>query len=309
MTVRRAVLSYVNPDTDGVACMLAYKELIDATADGVIVEPAVFGRINAETLAVLDHVGLEPPGPAEALLAEVDEICLVDTHHRTQLPPSFPVDRVVEVIDHHGAGDITPQYAAVHNEPVGAAATLLVERFRRAERRPTSETAVLLGAAILSNTLDLTAPSTTERDEAALQWLELGGSLSTDLVNAMHRGRELLIIGDTTDLLLADVKVFTRPSGEALAMSQIEAPNATTLAQRPDLLDAVVAVASRSGASDAVVNLADTSLGKSLLVCVSPSLQDQLHRSFDVVFDDSGRAWTNELFLRKTHLVPALIRQ
>jgi manganese-dependent inorganic pyrophosphatase len=56
-------------------------------------------------------------------------------------------------------------------DPVGSTATPVIERFRQNGMEPSRATAMLLGA-VLSGTVILNSPTTTERDHAMLAYLE-----------------------------------------------------------------------------------------------------------------------------------------
>lgn len=309
MTVRRAVLSYVNPDTDGVACMLAYRELLEAQGSRrLLLLPMIFGVLNAETLRLLGHLGIPPPPiGTEDAFDTVDEICLVDTHHRAQLPPYVPIERVVDIIDHHGSGDIKPSGARIQNELVGAAATLLIERYQASNARPSAKIGQLLVAAVLSNTLDLAAPTTTPRDESSIRWIGLQSASENALRKSLRQGREVLIAGETPDVLCADVKLYSSADGRSLAISQVEGPSVAALLNRGDLHAGLRTLEERSAPADVLVNLVDTGLQRSVLICSSLHVRNQLTNSFGLHFDLDGVSWTEEIFLRKTHLVPALV--
>ena len=57
-------------------------------------------------------------------------------------------------------------------DPVGSTATLVIERFRQSGMEPSRPTATLLLGAILSDTVILNSPTTTDRDRAVIAYLE-----------------------------------------------------------------------------------------------------------------------------------------
>ena len=57
-------------------------------------------------------------------------------------------------------------------DPVGCTATLIIERFRQSGMEPSRPTAILLLGAIMSDTVILNSPTTTERDRAVIDYLE-----------------------------------------------------------------------------------------------------------------------------------------
>src|ERR1700732_4958958 len=110
------IISYVNPDLDGVACAVALE-----TLEHPIWNARIAGRPDQETLFVLSTLGLPVP-PALTTWDAVDAIWLVDTHHPKQLPEDLPAKLVTRITDHHPGGSPEKYTSAeVTNEKVGAA--------------------------------------------------------------------------------------------------------------------------------------------------------------------------------------------
>lgn len=80
------VTSYINPDTDGIACSIAVAKML--AMEGEQWFPAVLGSIGDETQFVLQQLGVAEPRILSSV-ANVNKIALVDTHHRAQLPLDF----------------------------------------------------------------------------------------------------------------------------------------------------------------------------------------------------------------------------
>ena len=100
-------------------------------------------------------------------------VLLVDHGERAQTVPGIEEAEIVEILDHHHIGSIeTKQPVTAIFDPVGSTATLVVERFRQADTEPTEPTATMLLGAIVSDTVLLTSPTTTERDRDATDYLE-----------------------------------------------------------------------------------------------------------------------------------------
>ncbi|MBV9763368.1 MAG: DHH family phosphoesterase [Acidobacteriaceae bacterium] len=94
----RIITSYINPDLDGVSSAIAYHDLKTKMLQSET--PIVIGEIDFETKVVLDDIQRPTPRSLDTFI-DVESVVLVDTHHRAQLPPAFPWERVIEVIDHH----------------------------------------------------------------------------------------------------------------------------------------------------------------------------------------------------------------
>lgn len=303
--MNRYVFAYVNPDTDGVCCSIAYAELAERTKNDHF-QPLVWGRLNPETRLVLARFGIEPPPVADQLTGDY-QVTLVDTHHPRQLPAELDTARVIEIIDHHPAGhpEAFP-HAAVQNDEVGAAATLIAERFRAAGLTPSPPVAGLLAAAVVSNTLNLSAPSTSDRDHAVLEWLRpvapIPGSFVREMFDALSDTSELT----TAELLARDYKEF-RVGPITVGITQIEATDPTSVIGRADLRDQIrLLAAERADAEHVFVSVIGLLEHTTTVVSVHPATRDLLTRSLGLEFD-ADVARVSRILLRKTDFVPGLL--
>jgi manganese-dependent inorganic pyrophosphatase len=131
-------------------------------------------------------------------------------------------------------------------DPVGSTATLVVERFRSHGREPQRPTATMLMAAILSDTVILSSPTTTERDHAVVAYLEeLVGmdarAFGTEMFEASSD------VGDVAaaDIVRRDAKEYEVRNGRRLCVAQIETVGTGLLARRHELLDAMEEIRER----------------------------------------------------------------
>jgi manganese-dependent inorganic pyrophosphatase len=163
------VTCYVNPDLDGVAGAIGYAEFSSKT--GKASDVGIVGDLNDETKYVLDRFGFSYP-PSITNADNYNEVILVDASDLTGLEGNIAPEKVIEIIDHrqiHEA-DKFPN-AKIHIELVGAAATLIVEKFMHNAVEISKDSATLLYAAIVSNTLNFKGTVTTDRDRHAAAWL------------------------------------------------------------------------------------------------------------------------------------------
>ena len=201
------VLPYVNPDTDGVCSAIALAFFLKKSR-GEAATPIYWGKLDSETDFVLQQSGsVIHLAPRE--LEPNSRYYIVDTHQSNQLPSNLPFASVVEIIDHHPTGDsdLFPN-AQITNEAIGAAATIIAEKFRGNNIDPGQVIAQLLFSAIISNTLDLKAPTTTQRDIDAIKWLGTLITLDSDYKNRMFSARSSIGDVTTTDILIGDYKEF-----------------------------------------------------------------------------------------------------
>ncbi|MBN2108537.1 MAG: DHH family phosphoesterase [Deltaproteobacteria bacterium] len=303
MAGRCYVFSYVNPDTDGVCSAIGYSRFKRSTSgEGFL--PVVFGTLNNETAFALEHFGVETP-VMNPVLPQDCAIALVDTHHVRQLPAHMPLANVVEILDHHPAGDPAAfPNAAIQNDRIGAVATLVAERFKACPLEPDSTTAGLLLAAIISNTLNFSAPSTTDRDKEACAWLQKIAPADPDFACRMFESRSGIDSLSTQELLLADYKEFSL-GGFVVGISQIESMDFQKISERADLMSSLERIKAHRRIDHVFLNCIDILKKKALLVCCDPVTQEKLTRALGADFKNN-RAYFDHIVLRKTDLLPQL---
>src|SRR6185312_5630267 len=114
-------------------------------------------------------------------------VLLVDHAEQAQSVPGIEEAEIVEILDHHHIGSIETRVPVRATfDPVGSTATLVVERFRQSGMEPTHSSATMLLGAILSDTVILNSPTTTDRDHAVIEYLE-----RVLAIDATRFGREM----------------------------------------------------------------------------------------------------------------------
>ena len=233
-------------------------------------------------------------------------VLLVD--HAEQAQSVLGVDQaeIVEILDHHHIGSIETRVPVTATfDPVGSTATLVIERFRQSGMEPSHTTAVMLLGAILSDTVILNSPTTTERDHAVVEYLERVLAL-----DASKLGREMFEA--TTDLsdvsaqeiISRDAKEYEVSGGHTICIAQIEVVGTSLLDRRAELLDAMRRERERRGFQLYALMITDVlSKGTDMLVAGDIAA---VARSFDAQPQDS----TIELpgvMSRKKEVAPKLL--
>ena len=117
---------------------------------------------------------INPPKP---------QLVLVDHNELGQAVSGAEEAEIVEVLDHHrlGGGLKSTQPIRFINEPVGSTCTLVARQFRAAGITPTPGIALCMASGIISDTLYLRSPTTTDIDREVLAWLKpLCGTVDVD---------------------------------------------------------------------------------------------------------------------------------
>ncbi|MBA3747239.1 MAG: putative manganese-dependent inorganic diphosphatase [Solirubrobacterales bacterium] len=233
-------------------------------------------------------------------------VLLVDHAERAQSVHGIEDAEIVEILDHHHIGSIeTKMPVTAIFDPVGSTATLVTERFRQAGKSPTKATAIMLLGAIMSDTVLLTSPTTTDRDHAATSWIEE----IVDL-DAEKFGREMFECSSDVscvsaqDLVVRDLKEYELDSGRTMSIAQIETVGGALKDRHGELLEAVVAYRERHDQLLFALMVTDI-LERSSTLLVSGSEQ-VVERAFDKQVVD-GVVDLPDVMSRKKQVAPVLM--
>lgn len=171
---------------------------------------------NGQLFGVLSKTDLlNPPRP---------KLVLVDHNELSQAVVGADEADIVEVLDHHRLGGTLKSSEPIRfiNEPVGSTCTLVARQFRAAGLNPSTGIALCMASGIISDTLFLRSPTSTQTDRDCLEWLR--GFCKCDLD---AYARDFFAIGSalrsctSKDVIREDCKEFTE-HGVRFSISQIE---------------------------------------------------------------------------------------
>jgi manganese-dependent inorganic pyrophosphatase len=207
-------------------------------------------------------------------------VILVDHAEHAQSVPGIEQAEILEILDHHHIGSIETKIPVTATfDPVGSTATLVIERFRQSGMEPTRSTATALLGAILSDTVILNSPTTTERDRHVVEYLERVLEL-----DAIEFGREMFEetsdVSDTPvdEILARDVKEYELGAGQTVKIAQVETVGPTLQERRDELLEALREEQERSDHAVSALMVTDIlAQGTELLVAGDPG---PLERAF-----------------------------
>ena len=152
------------------------------------------------------------------------KLVLVDHNELSQAVNGAEDADILEVLDHHRIGGSLKSTQPIRfiNEPVGSTCTLVARQFRAAGIDPTPGIALCMASGIISDTLYLRSPTTTQIDRDVLAWLE-----KICQVDLEQYSREFFEIGSAlrncapAEVVREDCKEFTE-HGIRFSISQIE---------------------------------------------------------------------------------------
>jgi manganese-dependent inorganic pyrophosphatase len=168
-------------------------------------------------------------------------VVLVDHAEQAQSVPGIEDAEIVEILDHHHIGSIETRVPVTATfDPVGSTSTLVIERFRQNGMEPSRSSAMMMLGAVLSDTVILNSPTTTERDRSVVEYLE-----RVLAVDAVALGREMFeATSDVSEVSAAeiiarDAKHYQVRGGQTICIAQVEVVGDALRDRHGELLDAL----------------------------------------------------------------------
>ena len=163
------IFGHKSPDTDTITSSLVMCELEKQLGN----ENAVacrLGNINKETEFVLNYLDIEAPELIESL-EEGSNVILVDHNSPSESIDNLENMNIVKVVDHHKIALETSYPLFYRAEAVGCSETILYKLYNENDVEIKPEIAHLMLSAIISDTLLLKSPTTTDDDKKAVEAL------------------------------------------------------------------------------------------------------------------------------------------
>lgn len=197
------------------------------------------------------------------------KLILVDHNELSQAVNGAEDAEILEVLDHHRIGGSLKSTQPIRfiNEPVGSTCTLVARQFRASGITPKPGIALCMASGIISDTLYLRSPTTTDTDREILKWLE--GLCEIDLE---QYAKEFFEIGSAlrnctpAEVVREDCKEFSE-HGVRFSISQIEETGFDLFWDRKeDLRTALEQLATMNGLQFSALLVTDVVSNGSLLL-------------------------------------------
>ncbi len=224
------------------------------------------------------------------------QIVLVDHNELGQAVQGADEAEILEVLDHHRLGGSLQTSNPIRfvNEPVGSTCTLVAAKFRSSGIEPSPAIALCLASGMISDTLNLRSPTTTDVDRQTLAWLQslCGEDLDDYAAEFFEVGSALRNCAPEA-VVREDCKRFEE-SGIDFSISQIEEIGFDLFWQRKDELHrALVQMSKEESLAFSALLVTDISTNGSLLLMSSepdgwedinyPHLEDNLYKLDSIV--------------------------
>ena len=224
------------------------------------------------------------------------QVVLVDHNEIGQAVEGIEEADIVEVLDHHRLGGSLKSTGPIRfvMDPVGSTCTLVARLYRQAGIDPKPGIALCMAAGVISDTLYLRSPTTTDVDREHLEWLQ-----SFCKVDLKEFAEEFFQVGSALrscppdQVVREDCKRFEE-MGVRFSISQIEEIGLDLFWQRKsELTEALESLAADGDLEFAALLVTDISSNGSLLLLSHepvgweeinyPQLEDRLYQLDNVV--------------------------
>ncbi len=235
------------------------------------------------------------------------KVIMVDHNESDQSIRGIEHAQIVQIIDHHRLAaekTRTPIYVAA--KPVGSTCTIVYQHYRQYDIDLDGDTAKVLLAGVISDTVMLKSPTTTAEDRAAVRALCRAAEVDFEEYGTeIFRHTAVLSSRDPKEVVDADFKVYEE-FGYRVGIGQVEV---ATFQDLPEVIESFHGALRTSGEEaklDWTMLLVSNVLTEnSKLLCTSfPEAEERLvfRRETDDLFDLPG------ILSRKKQLLPEILR-
>lgn len=304
MSEKVYIFGHKNPDTDSI-CSSLVEEILDKKNGWNDVQAKRLGNINKETQYVLNYLGIEPPELLERV-EENQEVLLVDHNDFVESVDGIEKAKILGVTDHHKIANfrtVEPLYYTA--KPYGCTCTIFYEEFKRLGHKIDKKEAILMLSAIISDTLLLKSPTTTEHDKIALE--ELGKIADID-VNTY--GLEMLKAGtDLSDfseeeLINLDSKLKVTDNFKYV-VAQVNAVSINDVLKREEKLKEEILKSIKENKLDMFILLITDILNSNSEAIVLGNRSDVAEKAFEKTLNNN-RMFLEGVVSRKKQVIPVI---
>ena len=267
----------------------------EALSSGYLAFPVLNGE--GQTVGILSKT--------DFLKTVTRKLILVDHNELSQAVQGADEVEIIEIIDHHRIGALaTQQPILFRNEPVGSTSTIVADCFFRGGVEMPRGIAGLLLAGIVSDTLNLTSPTTTARDVEILKQLEQLSSVNArEFTEKLFASGSLLTLKSAPQAVQTDCKEYAE-NNVKFSVAQIEEIGFEQFWKRKDeLLAALEAYRTGRAYYFSALLVTDVTTQNSLLLVVG---DEKFIKRINYPRRETGIYELRDVVSRKKQLLPFL---
>ncbi len=298
------IFGHKNPDTDSI-CSSLVSEILYKKSGISNVEARRLGNVNKETQYILDYLKIQAPELLENV-EEGQEVFLVDHNEFNQSVEGIEKAKILRVTDHHRIANFETSEPLYYNaKPYGCTATILFEEFKNNGIEIEKKEAILMASSIISDTLLLKSPTTTEFDKKVLE--ELGRIADLDIEKY---GLEMLKAGTDLDdfseeeLISLDAKALEK-KGSKFVIAQVNTVSIEDVMKRGESLKtAIKSKINNDGLALFVLAITDILNSNSQIIAIGERV-DAVENGFGIKLENDT-AFLEGVVSRKKQLLPQI---
>lgn len=299
-------LGHKNPDSDSVISSILVSRF-GKKIFGFEVESRVAGDVNNETKFVLDYLKIQKPKLIKAIKGE--QVIMVDTTEPGQIVDGLTEDNLLGVIDHHNLGGLKsskPIFVRVEN--IGCTCSVIYKILKEKNIKIDKSSAVLMMSCIISDTLNLTSPTTTPDDKKILAELSQIAKLNAkDFATKLFAAKSSLKGISIAKIVESDYKEFEM-SGKKIGIGVWETTDPTTVQEKKQAIVKLLQEKKvQSGLDFALFGVVDILKNNSYCFVVGEDEKVLVEKVFKTK-EENGVAFLAGIVSRKKQIVPPLMQ-
>ncbi|MDD5806808.1 MAG: manganese-dependent inorganic pyrophosphatase [Eggerthellales bacterium] len=303
------ICGHKNPDNDSICAAIAAAYIANtqnAAAQDVEYKAVRLGALPAESAWLINEFGLKEPELIESV-AEGQKLILVDHNEPRQAVDGMPGAALLAVVDHHAlAGLSTSAPIRYTNLPVGSTCTVLTREMLNMGMEIPANIAACLLSAILTDTVIMKSPTTTDLDREYVAML--AGIANVDPVAF---GKQLFNCrGNAADLPVAsiigaDAKEFELKTGVCYIAQYETVDLQSVLGREAEIRQAMAEMVAQKGYQFFLFLATDILEEGSQFICEGDTAF--VSEVFGVDLNDGNTAWMPGVLSRKKQVAAPIL--
>ena len=301
--VETYVFGHKSPDSDTITSSIVMANLENELGNSEA-KAYRLGNINKETEFILNYLGIDAPELLESIEDGADVI-LVDHNSPAESIDNLENANILKVVDHHKLALETSYPLFLRFEPVGCTETILCKLYEENGVEITKEIATLMLSAIISDTLLLKSPTTTEDDKAAVKKLS-----EIAEVDAEEYGLEMLKAGtdlssfSIEEILSLDAKQIDFKDVKSIVNQVNTADISDVMAMKDELEEGMNKIIEEEGLDLFMLLITDIVNSNSQVIALGNSA-GLVEKAYDVILKDNT-VLLEGVVSRKKQVVPIM---
>lgn len=302
---KELVFGHRNPDTDAITAAISYSYYQNQL--GYETEAVALGEPNDETKYALDHFNMKAPRVVKTVSNEVDKVMLVDHNEPQQSAEDIDKVTVTHVVDHHRIANFnTAQPLFYTCRPYGCVSTILTEMYQEKNIDIPANLAGMMLSAIISDTLLLKSPTTTDHDREAVKYLaKIAGVDYEDYGLKMLKAGTNVDKRSDMDIVEGDAKSF-KLGGKSIRIGQVNCVDLDDVFKRQSDLEKTMHSEMDKNGYDLFILIVTNILNSDSDLLVTGEPTETVEKAFGKKLNDQNRMNLPGVVSRKKQVVPPL---